>query len=288
VVSAQGEYTFAQLPAGTYDVSVPVIRGAFTETDYMPFAQNAAAVQAGRTLPLDIAMKVETNLATLGDAPVALLNGMRARTTAPTGPAPRMADGRPDLSGFWLNELSNFALPPVPLQPWAEKIRKEREESRAPSPLSLCLPSSPVPIAMPFPYQFVQNQSMIVMLSDLDFPGWNQIFVDGRPHPNPKEWNPAYFGHAIGTWEGDTLVVDVVGFNDLSFLGGAPHTEQLHVVERIRRPDAGHLDIEITAEDPGALTGVWKRHVTATLGGKNEQIMEYLCENNLFPEHVVK
>ena len=285
-LSAEGDYTIADLPAGTYEVSLPVTRGPFVEALFMTFVQKDVVVRAGETSKLDIAMKVEGNLATLGDQPISLLNGMRARTTIPTGPTPRHPDGKPDLSGVWLNQQPPTPPTPPALQPWAEKIRKEREETRAPSPLSLCLPSSPVPIMQNFPFQLVHNPSIIVFLNDLDFPGWSQIFLDGRPHPTA--WNPAWFGHATGTWEGDTLVVDVVGFNDQSFLAGAPHTEQLHVTERIRRPDAGHLEVDITAEDPGAFTAVWTRHTTATLGAADEQIMEYLCENNVFPQHLVR
>jgi hypothetical protein len=157
-VSSQGEYTLAQLPADTYDVSVPVTRGPFSEALYMTYIQKNVTVEAGRTLQLDIAMKVEGNLATLGDQPISLLNGIRARATIPTGPTPRMADGKPDLSGFWLNETGGE--PPVlPLLPWAEATQKERQKNGTPSPLSLCLPSSPIPIAQIFPYQLVQTST---------------------------------------------------------------------------------------------------------------------------------
>ena len=293
-IQAQGDYTLSQLPTGKYDVSIASTRGAFTEALYSPFQQKDVAVEAGRTVKLDISMKVQGNLATLGDQPIALLNGMRSRTAIPTGPAPRGPNGKPDLSGFWLNitagvsQFDGGAPASPPLQPWAEKAQKERQASRAPSPLSLCLPAGPIPIMSDFPYQLVQTSTMLVMLQDLNFPGWRQVFLDGRPHPPPTQWNPAYFGHSIGKWEGDTLVVDSVGFNDSGGIGGAPHTEQLHVVERYTRPDAGHLEVDVIIEDPGALTAPWKRHVSATLGGKDEQILEYLCENNVFPQHLVK
>ena len=77
-----------------------------------------------------------------------------------------------------------------------------------------------------FPYQIVQGNTMVMMLQDLNYPGWRQIFMDGRSHP--KEWNPAYFGHSIATWDGDTLVIDSVGFNEETTVMGEPHTEQLH------------------------------------------------------------
>ena len=121
---------------------------------------------------------------------------------------------------------------------------------------------------------------MMVMLEDYDFPGWRQIFLDGRPHPDAQHWNPAWLGHSTGTWEGDTWCRHRRLQRSGLAAGAAPHTEKLHVVERMRRPDAGHLEVEVTAEDPGALTAVWKRKVRATLGGKDEQVLEYLCENN--------
>jgi len=190
-----------------------------------------------------------------------------------------MTNGTPDRSGPWLPDGDRSEpAPPLPLQPWSEKIQKERQESRAAERRSSCLPSGPIPLALIRPYQIVQNSSMIIVLNE-DYPGWSQVFLDGRPHPRPQEWNPSYLGHAIGKWDGDTLVVDTVGFNDLSLWQGAPHSEHLHVVERIRRRDAGHLAIDITAEDPDAFTAVWKHHVTATLADKSEQILEFLCEN---------
>ena len=287
-VSARGEYTVAGLPAGTYDLSVPVTAGVFSEARYTAFLQKDLTVEAGRTTPFDIGLKL--SLGPLGDAPVALLNGMRARATLPTGPSPRMPDGRPDFSGFWLNttagqsQFDGGAAVVMPLLPWAQQAQQERQKKGTFSSLSLCLPAGPIPILPDFPYQFVQNSTMLVMLQDLNFPGWRQIFLDGRPHP--ALWNPSWFGHSVGTWEGDTLVVDTVGFNDESVLNGAPHTEQLHVIERYTRPDAGHLEIDIVAEDPGAFSTPWKRHLSATLGAKDEEIMEYLCENNVAPRHM--
>src|SRR4029077_20079314 len=94
----------------------------------------------------------------------------------------------------------------------------------------------------------VQTPSLIVQMSEFDTPGYRQIFLDGRPHPNPKQWNPSWAGHSTGKWEGDTLVVDTVGFNELA--GGVSiHTEKLHIIERIQRPDLGHLHVDTTVED---------------------------------------
>jgi hypothetical protein len=100
--------------------------------------------------------------------------------------------------------------------------------------------------------------------------------------------NPTWEGHSIGHWEGDTLVIDTSGYNDKSWLSltGIPHTEKLHTVEYIRRPDFGHIEVEIVMEDSEAFTGPWRRTFTATLASADEEIMEFICgENNRDPNH---
>ena len=214
-----------------------------------------------------------------------LTNDMRARAKVHSGPAPRTADGKPDISGVWAT-IQDLSAPPAfpPLQPFAGKIARDRAESnRKDAPGNLCLPNSPVPLLTPFHYRFVQTQKLIVMMQEFDTPGYRQIYMDGRAHP--EEWNPAWYGHSTGKWEGDTLVIDTVGFNDRGWLGMAPQTEKLHVVERIRRPDFGHLEADITMEDPGVLTGPWKTKIRAGLL-PDEDILEFVCEN-IKPEHFV-
>ncbi len=95
-------------------------------------------------------------------------------------------------------------------------------------------------------------------------------------------------GHSIGHWEGDTLVVDTTGFNDRSWLDpqGHPHTEQMHVIERMRRPDLGHLEIEFTIDDPGTYAKPWIIKRVADLD-PDDDVGEYVCENNHDPEHMV-
>ena len=278
-LTANGSYALTKLPPGAYDVSIPTAFGAFREAVYQPYSQTNVTVQAGQTLQLNIEMKIYANLATLGDAPPAMLAGMRERATVSTKPTPRMGDGKPDFSGVWLNASKED--PPLPLQPWAQEVRKTRlaDTSQLTRPKTLCLPSGPIQMFQDFPYQIIQGRSGMVILQDVDVPGWRQIFLDGRKHP--ADWNPSWLGHSIGVWEGDTLVVDTVGFNDKGWLqNGSPNTEQLHVIERIRRPDEGHLEIDFTVEDPGALTGVWKGKLRAILAAKDEQVVEYVCESN--------
>ena len=141
-VSPQGTYTLSGLPPGTYELSVPVVVGPFQEPTYLPYTQKDVALQPGQALQLNIAMQMQNNLSTLGDLPAAQMQGMRARAPKTVGPTPRI-DGKPDLSGLWLNVSSEQ--PPMPLQPWAAELRKKRlaDPSQSTRPKTLCLPSGP-------------------------------------------------------------------------------------------------------------------------------------------------
>src|SRR5262249_38984425 len=106
-----------------------------------------------------------------------------------------------------------------------------------------------------------------------------QIYLDGRGHP--KDFNPSWMGHSIGHWEGDTLAIDTVGFNDLAWAAGSfPQTEKLHVTERFRRLDLGHLEVEMTYDDPGAFKQPVTRRVVDTLAPKDVDVLEYVCNEN--------
>jgi hypothetical protein len=127
-----------------------------------------------------------------------------------------------------------------------------------------------------FPYEIVQTPARLVMIFEDDIPSHRTVYLDGRQHP--KDPNPNWMGHSVGHWEGDTLVVDTVGFNDKSWLDpqGHPHTEKMHVTERVRRPDLGHLEIEFTIEDPGAYAKPWLIKRVADLD-PDDEIGEYVC-----------
>ena len=121
-----------------------------------------------------------------------------------------------------------------------------------------------------------------------DYPSFRQIFLDGRKHP--PQVNPSWMGHSIGHWQKDTLVVDTIGFNDLSLLGGIgggpfPHTEALQMTERYRRVDYGHMELKVTFEDPQAFAKPYHENLTLTLAPQ-EELLEFVCENNK-PEHLV-
>lgn len=278
-VSEKGDYTVSGLPGGTYDLSVPLV-GAM----YRTYLQKSVTVTAGKTLRMDLHIAWGINLGTIGDDPTMLNDDMRRKAKNTSGPTPRMADGKPDLSGMWVPVRMPEPANPIPMQPWAEEIQKKLQarSSYNQGPAAYCLPQSAVPMTLPFPWKLVQTPTLLVHITEFTTPGYRQIFMDGRPHP--KDWNPAWMGHSVGTWEGDTLVVDSTGFNE-SAPGYGVHTEKLHIVERIRRPDKGHLEDEITAEDPDAYTKPWKRTIHGALV-PDEEILEFVCpENNKDPLH---
>ena len=278
--SPTGEYALV-LPEGTYDLAI-----VMPCCQYGTFSQPGVIVRAGESRRLDIRLPWGANLGTLADDPILLLNEFRERAAVPTGSTPRTREGQPDLSGIWIN-VYNPDTPPPPLQPWAAELLRQRMENNSKDyPGAFCMPANAAPITRAFPYKFVQTPSLIVVITESDTPGVRQIFLDGRTHP--ADPNPTWQGHSIGRWEGDTLVVDTTGYNDKSWLSlsGIPHTEKLHTVERIRRPDYGHIEVEITMEDSAAFTGAWKRNFTATLAPPDEEIMEFICsENNRDASH---
>jgi len=211
---------------------------------------------------------------------------------AVTAPAPRTADGRPDLSGIWGPDR-NFIYDihdalkkgeSLPIQPWAEKVARERLSKDDPE--AQCLPTG-VPRQAPYPWRILQTATHMFFLFEGNIHSYRQIFLDGRKHPEDPD--PTWYGHSVGRWEGDMLVVDSVGFNDRFWFdfAGHPHTEKLHVVERYRRPDVDHLEYEITIDDSGAYTRPF-----TLIGGstyqRGDELMEYICnENNKDLPHIV-
>ncbi len=202
-------------------------------------------------------------------------------------PAPRLADGRPDLSGLWLiqglyiGDIAKDLEDGVPFQPWAAELYKYRRETLSKDdPTGRCIVGGvPRSTAVPYPFKIFHTTSgPIVMLFEAVH-SYRQIFMDGRPLP--RDPNPQWFGYSVGRWEGDTLVVESSGFNDNVWLdnNGHPATERLRVTERFRRPDFGHLNIEVTIDDPKAYTRPW----TVTLPfafQPDTEMLEYMCPEN--------
>jgi hypothetical protein len=195
---------------------------------------------------------------------------------------PKAKDGKPDLSGVWAPDGKFFgdfskALKSgekITMLPAAEKIMKERKKKD--DPVNRCLPMG-LPRLSSFPEKIVQTPSEVIILDEGDIHTFRLIYLGGRPHP--KELGPSWYGDSIGKWDGDTLVVDTIGFNDRTWLdaAGHPHSEQLHLTERYRRPDAANLELEVTVEDPGAYSKPFTLAGSFRLAAANREIQERYC-----------
>jgi hypothetical protein len=223
------------------------------------------------------------------------------------GAAPRLPDGRPDLGngkGSWNPRvIENIAgvgpgapertpvekVVDVPFQPWAEQLYNKRwMELQKDDHEARCLPPGiPRLYQTPFPFQVFQLSDRVLFVFEGGSHFWRPVFTDGRQHS--KDPNPSYLGESIGRWDGDTLVVDTIGFNDRTWLDqdGHPHTEALHTVERFTRRDERTLHYQVTIEDSGAYTRPWTTSYTIPWSAGAEP-MEYVChENNLDLPHMV-
>ena len=205
----------------------------------------------------------------------------KSKTTA--GPIPRMPDGKPDLSGVWQrpfvqdmtkNGRGQQGEPNLPYTDWAKQHLAEEFDYSA-----HCLPLGYTRgMNSPMPIEIVQRPDRVVILYEMNNT-FHIVFTDGREHP--KDLDPTWAGHSIGKWEGDTLVVDTVGFNEKTRIDteGHPHTGALHVVEHFTRTDADHIAYDVTIIDPGAYSKPWKNVRTFTLK-PDWELQEYSCEEN--------
>jgi Carboxypeptidase regulatory-like domain len=271
--SSEGEYVAAVVP-GPYEVFASPV-------GYAAYARRQLVVQAGSTTRANGELADNPNAGTPGEIPFLY---QRADTKVPHGPAPRTAEGKPDLSGVWFPSPD---LEPeiTPFQPWAAAEAKKRASRPGDDPRALCLPTGVPRMHALDLAKFIQTPNLVVVLVELSVPGVRQIFLDANTHP--PNLQPSWQGHSIGHWENDTLVVDTIGFNDKGWLDGSrPQTEQLHVIERFRRIDLGQMELEITIDDPGAYTRPWKIRRRLHLA-PGEEIMEYVCNENNKTEHYV-
>lgn len=195
----------------------------------------------------------------------------------------------PDLSGVWFIEEYHrniLSKEDPPFQPWAETKFKELQSAKlhqdpdsGPDPTERCIPPGiPREMLQPFPWEIVQTRDRVIMIFEYQSL-IRQIFTDGRGHP--KDLEPTYMGNAIGRYEGDTLVIDTIGFNDKTWLDpmGLPHSDAMHVTERLRRVDHDTLVDEYTIDDPKAYTKPWTAQKTFKLK-PDWQIQEYVCTEN--------
>ena len=208
------------------------------------------------------------------------------------GPVPRLPDGKPDLTGPWMGGGSNAdieregGLKPgeLPLLPWAKELRDKRKEED--EPYTACLPMS-IPRVNPYPWKFAMSYTSkgltyIYILHETGDAGAHRVvYMDGRKHPD--DLLPTWWGHSIGSWEGDTLVIDTVGYTDKFWFAsrGTPHTEKLHTIERWTRINYGTLVNDFTLDDPGAFSKPVHLKFTAKLMRPDLDLMEFIClENN--------
>ena len=214
------------------------------------------------------------------------------------GPAPRTADGHPDLSGVWFpgqsggftfdggarRQFDPKATPeePPPFQPWAAaKVKAMSGTDYELGRASVnCLPRG-VPgwfLINPYPFQLVQAPGQLIQLMELNN-NWRVVPTDGRPHdPDP---DPTFDGDGVGHWQGDTLVIDTIAIDERTWnnFTGWFHSDEEHVVERITRPDINHLVVQVTIEDPKVLSKPWTSAPRVWTLGK-EKLLEYYCTNN--------
>jgi hypothetical protein len=235
--------------------------------------------------------------------------------------APRASNGKPDLSGIWqveptpvdemtklfgdftalsvpgddprslskytFNILADFRPGEEPLRPDAAEALRQHPKNPKDIPTSYCLPGGiPFVALLPIPFKIVQTPGLIVMLFTEVDQTVRQIYTDGRrPPPDPQ---PLWLGYSVGKWEGDTLVVDTVGFNDKSWLDGFghSHSEALHLLERFRRRDFGHLDVQLTVEDPRTYTRPFTIKFTELLLPDTDVTESYCAENEKDRQHL--
>jgi len=215
--------------------------------------------------------------------------------TGPSKPTPRTADGHPDLDGFWKGDrktkpvgnigkdLPGFKLPLTP----AGQAALQFNLTKTIDPESLCIPGGiPRHNASGLPFMVLQTPKYVAFLYFYSY--YRLIPTDGRKHTEDPD--PSFFGEEVGHWEGDTLVVDSIGFkNEKVWIdeNANPHSDALHVVERWTRPDADHIHVETLIEDPKFYTKPFTYQRTWLAGPEDQPVSEYSCsENNVDRDHL--
>ena len=237
-----------------------------------------------------------TALLLISTAAAAQERGGRGGTSAwpPAGPVPRTADGHVDLSGNWQPNAIRQNVDmvgsgvDVPMLPAAQALYKKHKESLSKEdPEARCLPPGvPRTNTTPYPWTIVQTPQLIVIVYEGGAHVWRKVFMDGRPHDPTVELT--WLGDSIGHWEGDTLVVETVGQNDITWLdqSGIPHSTDMKVTERFTRTDLGHLEVVHIIDDPKTFSKPWTFTTKPSL--LRGELIEYICqENNKDVEHLV-
>ena len=210
-----------------------------------------------------------------------------------SAPAPKTPDGKPDLSGIWRGPEDKWfrdltsAGADISMLPWAAALYNQRKENlQKGHPSERCLGHGVTDYdTSATPRKIIQTPNVIAIL----FEGYNhyrQVLLDGRPLPTVSQ--PSYMGYSVGRWEGDTLVVDTNGLNDQGWLdmNGHPQTESTRITERFHRRDFGHIDLQVTVNDPTAYTKPWTANLRLDYV-PDDELMEAICENEKDSSHLV-
>ena len=229
-------------------------------------------------------------------------------TDRPSPPTPRMPDGHvnfgrtePGKGNWWPRQIVNYEWvlsdpkDGIPYQPWARAMREYREKInlQADDPEGFCLPpGGPRMMTTFFSMEMINLPDRELFIFEGAAHVWRTVYMDGRPHPPAAELKDfgTWLGHSVGHWEGDSLVVDSVGFNEGTWIDawGDPHTNQMHLIEKFGRPNLMTLHYEATIDDPGAYTRPWTIDWDIAWI-PNGQIKEYICqENNRWQENYLK
>ncbi len=198
-----------------------------------------------------------------------------AAATAESRPMPRLADGKPDLSGLYIAERNLRLVGAVTLVPGAERFRVTAAERDDGSGTDCLPPGVPAATMLPFPLQIVHTTDVLAILYEAYHPF--RIVPVGRE--DAEYLAPAWMGHSVARWDGDTLVVDVRGFNDRTVIAGHGHTEELRVTERYRRTAYETIEYEALVDDPNVFAAPLRYAGTLTLH-PDWEIGEYVCTEN--------
>ena len=242
------------------------------------------------------------------------LNAAQRDETPDLRPIPRDENGHitfepmEGAKGIWERRTANLVINPdsyearatqsspvhiddIPIQPWAKALTNYRHDIYlASEPYTRCKPAGgPRQIMSPYGLEIVSVPDLerMYIFNISNAMSYRVIYMDGRAHP--ADLQPSFFGHSVGHWEGDALVVDTIGFNEQSWMSrdGLPSTEQMHLVEKFTRPAYNTVNYEVTIDDPGAYDGPW---TSGFILGWQEgsELFEYVCqENNLSPESML-
>lgn len=202
-----------------------------------------------------------------------------------SAPAPHTKDGHPDLSGVWSPDTRPLQViapaKDIPFQQWSRQLTDARADGSQgkDDPAAYCIPGMPKLVVLPYPYKIVQQVPDMMLILYEGFTTYRQIFTDGRALPQDPQ--PSWLGYSVGKWDGDTFVVETIGVNERTWLdnAGRPHSGAMHLTERYRRRDFGHLEMKLTIDDPKTYTKPWTVSEDAVLLPDTD-LLEYICSED--------